>query len=174
MPQDKTPKLPGQLKTETRKAFIAFCDFAEMGRKRSVTHLHRIYVKLHEDGMQVPTTSIMTMQDWSRRHSWFDRYNQYGSTIKSRKTDALIADRAVEFEKGLSLDFKRVRALKDLYNMLEEDGSFKEDHRLIAQMRGILSDIALETGGRGKPETQVNIDNRKVQIIKIGKMEVEF
>lgn len=159
-------------KGESVKSIQACNDFLRLGAGRSLPGLLEKYRETGQD--QPPTKSIGTLKDWSVKYSWFARATIFDAQQEERKN----AERQRVMEEGLALDYERVTKLKRLADFLEsqifetdEQGNYSNvwvpdakgigqgdnfervdiehfNSPLLAQYRGILEDIAKETGGR--------------------------
>ena len=112
------------------KANMAFRDFYALGTERSLRALQQTYQERAAHGQYVPTTSIDTINFWSRQFGWFDQVReieqsamdqfqarqaqekaQHMATAREQVTaGAIILKRLIEIatEKGLGdLDLKR-------------------------------------------------------------------
>lgn len=136
----------------------------------------------------VPTTRLATLQSWSTAFNWQDRLSALAEQAVREASDAEAAYRRSIMEAGFGLAHERVRALKTLAESLlaelTADGdanrrwikepkgigggdNFKEieverfNSQEVEQLRGLLDDIAKETGGRvTKAETTLKGDSR--------------
>lgn len=149
---------------ESNRAVQACNDFLRMGPGRSVTALMGKYQETPENST---TQSLYTLQKWATEYKWFDRAAEYDKSVEDAKNL-----RAKEImHSGLSLDYERVEELKQLANQLKQQliergfwlsdvkqigsGQFAEridierfNQALIEEIRGVLDDLARETGGR--------------------------
>ena len=141
------PRIPSPKKRdgETLKAHAALCDYARMGPKRSLRTLTQTY---NDPGTASPPTKhLSTVAKWSERYDWQDRVTEYDAAVQRA------ADEEAEREmlEGLALPRERVRLLKRLAATLTDEELYEmavKDNRLLAQLRGLLDDLAKETGGR--------------------------
>lgn len=158
-------------KGERLDAYAALCDYAVMGPKRSLRKLWRVYVDQNEtDSEQAPpTTNLRTIKRWSSRNDWQERVATYDETLQKLRREA--EERALT--EGLAKPARRVIELNKLYERLTRElergrlwlddvkqiGSGKDDtfeivkierfnSALIKHLRGLLDDVAQETGGR--------------------------
>lgn len=168
-----TELLAGQRKEgESSKAVQACNDYLRMGPGRSLQKLHHIYTESTPE--QPPTKELRTLKEWSRRYDWQARVALYDTAVQEQKT--ALAKEAMQT--GLAATYERVLALKKLAATLaaeiwREDGSLvpgkvwlkdakqigagplaervdliRFNAPLIEQFRGVLDDLARETGGR--------------------------
>lgn len=168
-----TELLAGQRKQgETAKAIQACNDYLRMGPGRSLQKLHQIYTESTPE--QPSTKDLRTLKEWSRRYDWQSRSALYDTAIDEQKT-ALAQD---AMQTGLAATYERVLILKRLAATLsaeiwQRDGSLvpgnvwlkgakqigagplaervdliRFNAPLIEQFRGVLDDLARETGGR--------------------------
>lgn len=172
----KIRPLAGQRqKGETRKATLACNDWLRDGRGRSLRKLWDKYREIpHDTENQPPTQSYNTLQAWSKRYHWQQRADEYDAELERQKNE----NRREVMESGLALDFERVSELKHLGIFLIEQiyeqgkdgvyhnvwlpdvkqiGSGDQAERvdierfnaaIISELRGVLDDLAKETGGR--------------------------
>jgi len=121
-----------------------------------------------------PTRSIATLKSWSTRYEWQERAESYDAELERRKNER----RQEIMESGLALDFERTDELKRLAHFLidqiyeqgengvyhnvwlpdvKQIGSGKDAERvdierfnaaIMSELRGVLDDLAKETGGR--------------------------
>lgn len=148
-----------------------------MGGKRTLAGLADEYNKNQPDsGISAPTQSLYTLQQWSYKFDWQQRAATYDAEIEQQKDQA--AREAMQ--KYLALDYHRVMQLVELAdflrNQLYEQNADGDYHNvwnpdvkqigsgenatvvdivrfnapIIDQFRGVLDDIAKETGGRIK------------------------
>lgn len=168
-----TALLAGQrIEGETLKAIRACNDYLRMGPGRSLQKLRQIYAK---STLEIPPTiHLRTLQDWSARFEWQLRVASYDAAAEEQKT-ALAQD---AMQTGLAATYERVLVLKKLAATLsteiwQGDGSLvpgkvwlkdakqigagplaervdliRFNAPLIEQFRGVLDDLARETGGR--------------------------
>lgn len=159
----------------------AFADFLAMGDGRSITGLHRKYIEMEDKGRHIPpTTSIRELNSWSFRYQWHEEISRVESEIVLQAEDIIKARRVQVMMLGLANDYERVAALDKLANRMMEDllvegkmwvsepraiggGEYVDvkrfNHTEVTQIRGILDDISLETGGRQRT-VKVDIEAR--------------
>jgi hypothetical protein len=143
-----------------------------MGRGRSVADIWRRYTKT--DKNLHPTQSYPTLRGWAAHFNWKDRAVAYDAELERQKN----ALRQEIMQSGLALDYERAIELKRLAHFLIEQiyeqgengnyhnvwlpdvkqiGAGKNIERIdierfnaaiISELRGILDDLAKETGGR--------------------------
>lgn len=158
---------------ETSKAIQACNDYLRMGPGRSQAKLLERYQGATE---APPVKRLKTIKDWSRKFDWVARATEYDAGVEQFKNE----ERERVLKEGLALDFERIKSLSRMFDVLEEefyktddDGNrpnlwlhdvksvhegdnfervdiFRFNASLIAQLRGVLDDIALEVGGRKK------------------------
>lgn len=161
-------------KGESRKAVQACNDYLRMGPGRSLYKLAAAYQATEPDQPAPPTTSLSTLKTWSADWRWAARVEAYDAQLEAEKT----LRKQLALESGLALGYERVLALRELAGLLSEQlyertedghlfnlwladvkqiGSGDDAERvdlvrfnapLIAQLRGVLEDLASETGGR--------------------------
>lgn len=174
---------------ESKRAILACNDYLRMGPIRSLAELIRRYKSDREQdrGNAVATASIHTIYGWAGRFNWEGRAEMYDARTDSEKT----AVAAQVLETGLALSYNRVIKLKLLADRLEGDifkgriwlddvkqiGNGKYAQRvdlivfnrgLVEQYRGILDDLAKETGGRVQKTEDLNSRTIRVTIGKGG------
>ena len=159
-------------KNESHKAQIASNDYLRMGPGRS---LRKLACKYNEETTNsVPTRNFRIIAKWSTNYGWVKRAEEYDARMENKKTE--YAQRMME--EGLAADYERVGKLKTLFDLLygelfeegEEGalhnlwvpdvkkigaGEYSEtveieryNSSLISDIRGLLDDLAKETGGR--------------------------
>lgn len=151
-------------------------DYLRMGRGRSFVKLVEHYENLESEAKKnksivcdVPTTSRSTLSLWSSKYNWMERANKYDSLMEQQRN----LEAAKIMESGYALTHNRVAMLDALankvYDILEKKGlertvtkgigfgeqfqtvtetEFRRDE--IRELRGLLDDLAQETGGRQK------------------------
>jgi hypothetical protein len=183
--------LSGQRQSgETDRAVQAANDWLRLGSGRTLTGLLDKYRDLPQNA--APTTSIDTLQNWSKRFDWSSRAAEYDAGWEARKT----AEREAVINYGLALEYERIRKLYRLAAFLEaqlyeqgEDGVFHNvwmpdvksigsgefaervdierfNAPLIEQYRKVLEDIAKEVGGRIEKK-DITSDGKPIPIIAV-------
>lgn len=171
--------LPEKRAGESAAAYAALCDYCQMGAGRSLSALLDRYRAATNTP---PTRREKTLKDWSRFNEWQARSGAYDKAAAEALERELQAKRRAVMEEGLALDFERVRALKRVALLLEEE-LFDEKRRwavsvkvegkgegekavtetvttrlfnkgLITEWRGAMDDIAKEVGDR-KQKTEL-------------------
>ena len=171
--------LAGERKeNESDKAVIACNDYLRLGSGRSLRKLAKKYDKTKRN--TTPTDSFSTLGQWSSDFEWQQRASLYDGQLEALRNEK----KRKEFEAGLALDYERVHKLKSLAHLLEQDltvrlwlddvksigaGEFAErvdlirfNSALVEQYRGVLDDLAKETGGRKTKTENINIDLSKL------------
>ncbi len=170
---------------ESVRAVLACNEFLRMGPARNVAALCRRFKRLAqlESGADaVPTVSNTTLYSWSWDFEWFKRAELYDARVDKDKTDLA----RESMNTGLAMPHLRVDKLKMLAAKLEQEiyregrlwlpdvkqiGMGKNATRvelirfngaLVEQYRGVLSDLAEETGGRWKINRNFNYDLDKL------------
>lgn len=179
--------LAGEQNTgESRKAIIACNDYLRMGPGRSLAKLlehYQLQQRYLTDAKTPPTKRLKTLKDWSAGYGWQERAALYDAENERQKTEYA---RQI-MQTGLALAHERAERLKDMAALLETEiltrkdghlvnvwlpdvkqvgsGEFAErvdlvrfNHQLIEQWRGLLDDLARETGGRRLKTENLNID----------------
>jgi hypothetical protein len=126
------------------------------------------------------------MEHWCADYGWVERAAQYDAQVEEEKESR----RREIMETGLALDYERVYKLKIFYDLLEKElsegalwledvkqiggGKFAErvdilryNSAIVSDIRGILDDIARETGGR------VNKHNMHIDFTKMSDDEIK-
>lgn len=173
-------------KRETTKAVQACNDWIRLGPGRSLPDLLEKYTALNQD--EPPTLSLATLKHWSSVYDWQKRAEAYDAEIERQKNEY----RQQVLQTGLALDYERVIKLKRLADFLisqiyerDENGAYHNvwlpdvkqigsgdqaervdierfNAPIIDQFRGVLDDLAKETGGRRKRNDNLNIDLRSL------------
>jgi hypothetical protein len=162
------PIVGERCENEENHHIVACNDYLRMGLRRSVPRLARRYRRQKEEtGMSVPSTSEQVMYRWSSEYGWIARAEAYDYAKEIERTE-----RAEEvMNEGFALAHERVHALnvlaKDLLGELYEKGFWGTRKKILKTeggdrvinerffrkrpvdaIRGVLDDIAQETGGR--------------------------
>lgn len=152
---------------ESARAQQAWADYLAMGDGRSLEALVNRYQTVKADGGSAPTTRLPTLADWSRHHDWQGRLKRLAQEQSDRIAAEMEVRRREIMGAGLALDFERVAVLGDLARSLLDDYQlWVDDVKLAAngdqvavkrfndaelrELRGLLDDLAKETGGRRK------------------------
>lgn len=172
--------------SETDKAVQACNDYLRMGAGRSLSLLAQKYTE--NDQKRPPTKAEGTLKDWSTTYGWVERASLYDAELERLRTEA--AQRAMQ--EGLALDWERVGKLKRLAEFLEDQiyevGANGVHHNvwlpdvkqvgmdrveierfngaILDQYRGVLDDLAKETGGRKKIAEMTGKDGKEL-IVKV-------
>lgn len=155
---------------ESHIAVQACNDFLRLGPGRSLPDLLARYTA--NDQESPPTASMGTLKQWSARFDWQARAALYDAGIERETNQVVERRRRAVMEEGLGLNEERVKSLKSLAALLndyldEEERIWLPDVKqigsgpsaervdivrfnaaLIEQYRGVLGDLAAETGGR--------------------------
>lgn len=156
---------------ETNKARSAFEDYYLMGPTRSLRLLHRKYL---EDTSQKPLTRhLRTLVKWSATHGWQERVRQRDQEIADATLYGIIETAT---NTGYAVYQKRIHDLgvlaERLFDLLET-GSLQPP--ALREFRGLLADIAAETGGRErKHSVTLGWRNDIVELLKSGKLEPQL
>lgn len=157
---------------ETSRAIQGCNDYLRLGPGRSLRLLHERYAESRQ--ILPPTSYLCTLKDWSTRYGWVKRSELYDVEIEREKNEC---HRQI-MESGLALNHERVDRLKDLAHFLIDEieqaneqgerpkvwlpdvkqiGSGSDAERvdivrynspIFSDLRGLLDDLAKETGGR--------------------------
>jgi len=152
-----------------------------MGPGRSLAKLCDRYLSATE---LPPTKRIKTLKDWSRNYGWQIRVDEYEAELERQKTER----RQQIMESGLAQEFERTDELKTLAQFLIDQvyeqgedgvyhnvwlpdvkqigsGEFAEridierfNAAIIHELRGVLDDLAKETGGRAQRQKSENLN----------------
>lgn len=153
--QDAWDRLPG----EPLDHFNIFTEYRLLGLNRTLRNTYRVVMSKqgkNADSTITSATSYSTlakMWHWEERAASWDRYNL------ALQEEA----RSEVFQKGLALDYERVKMLIEHAEILDRTNKRNKypDFRTIEQLRGVLDDIAREVGGRqpikATTNTQVNL-----------------
>lgn len=184
--------LTGQRQSsESNKAVVACNDYLLMGANRSLEKLLKKYSEREPKATQkAPTKSISTLKDWCRSYGWVERSMAYDIEVENQKKQ--YAEEMLK--SGLALDYERVSELKKLYELLlsqlmeqgnggvlhnlwvpdvKQIGSGEYSERvdiehynssLISDIRGLLDDLAKETGGRVKKSELSGADGSAITL----------
>lgn len=181
--------LTGQRQSsESNKAVVACNDYLRMGPGRSLRELHRKYDERATE--KAPVKALRTIGQWSSDFNWVKRAEEYDQQIQEQKKQ--YAEEMLK--SGLALDYERVSELKKLYELLlsqlmeqgsggvlhnlwvpdvKQIGSGEYSERvdiehynssLISDIRGLLDDLAKETGGRVKKSELSGADGSAITL----------
>ena len=156
---------------ETNKARSAFEDYYQMGPGRSIRKLIQTYNEVATKNP--PTKHHTTLAKWSKVHGWQERVKQRDQEIADAAM-ARIIDTATNT--GYAVFQKRIHDLgvlaERLFELLET-GALQPP--ALREFRGLLSDIAAETGGRErKHSVTLGWRNDIVELLKSGKLEPQL
>lgn len=152
---------------ETDRAVLACNDYLRMGIGRSLRDVFASYrqqIANEASTEKPPTSRFETLAAWSSQYGWVERASIYDAAVDAAKTEEINRLRT----EGLAADYERIRELTKLFDLLraelEEKGVWYTDTKisakgatvdvdvfntgLLSQFRGVLDDIAKETGGR--------------------------
>lgn len=99
--------------SESDKAVVACNDWLRLGAGRTMPRLLERYRDLPQN--TAPTTSLDTLQAWSKKNGWAERATEFDAGWEARKN----TEREAELAYGLALDYERIRKLKRLADFLE-------------------------------------------------------
>jgi hypothetical protein len=156
-------------RTESLRAHQALLDFISLGPGRTIPALLQSYLQLRS----APTRSLGTLRNWSDQYAWTARAAACDALAGLRRQAELRARREAILQRGLALEHERIERLAGLYEKLsalavDEEAFWVRDVRfqrlpdgstervelrrfngaLVRSLRGLLDDIAGETGGR--------------------------
>lgn len=156
-------------KGESSKAMQACNDYLRMGAGRSLRQLARDYQKAPQN--TTPTRSYDTIAKWSQAYDWVNRGGDYDKELEAKKN----AEAEVVMQSGLALEHERVRLLKSMAGSLESRMLYEKsvkgetvelvDISVVSQLRGVLDDIAKETGGRVSKQEITGKDGGAIETI---------
>lgn len=155
---------------ERQRAIIACNDYLRLGPGRSMAKLLARYQDAPETP---PTRRLKTLKQWSSQYQWQKRAAAYDAETERQKSEYA----RQMMQSGLALDYERVSRLKAMAELLEDQILTRDDGRypnvwlsdvkqigsgefaervnivrfnspLFEQWRGLLDDLAKETGGR--------------------------
>jgi hypothetical protein len=159
-------------KGESYRAVQACNDWLRMGPGRSIAGLHGQYQELPEN--TTPTRSRATLHKWSQKYGWPGRAEPYDTELERQKNELA---REI-MTSGLALAHERVLKLIQLAEFLEQELYWQDNEgkfpavwlpdvkqigsgdaaekvdivrfnaSIIEEFRGVLDDLAKETGGR--------------------------
>ena len=188
--------------TESHAAHQALLDYLTLGPGRTIPALLARYQALPS----APTQSRGTLHKWSWKYEWTARAATHDALQQQALQAAETARSEAILQRGLALQYERIDHLVSLYQkldtfLLNEDALWVRDIRilrlddnhterielkrfnaaLIRQMRGLLDDIASETGGRfgritstPQPEkSTLNVDDFSLDVLTPAE-QVEF
>lgn len=153
---------------ETNKALKGFEDYFQMGPGRSLRKLHAEYQR-QTDG-KPPAKMLKTLETWSTKHGWQDRIAQRDKEIADAAMNKIIETAT---NTGYAVFQKRIHDLGKLAERmfgLLDHGAL--DPKFIHEFRGLLADIAAETGGREKKHS-VTMGWRDdiIELLRDGRLE---
>jgi hypothetical protein len=168
---------------EAKRANKAARDYMLMGTARS---LRKLLAKYMEDP-SAPTKSWTTIQGWSMHFDWVKRAERFDLLQQQAAQEMFRARQQHIMQSGLALIHERVEKLNKIFERLYEN--FESDDKLwlpdtkgigsnenfreveivrfntglVSELRGVLEDIASETGGRIK-ETK---NTGSIQLVQV-------
>lgn len=171
---------------ESPKARQAWADYLALGEGRSLEKLLALYQTCTEPA---PTKQLTTLKQWSATFGWQARLQAIADAAATEAAAAIQRRRADAIQTGLALDYERVLVLKDLATTLLTElteggrrwlpdakwiggadyGEKVEIERFnaqeVEQLRGLLDDLAKETGGRAKT-VKIDLEERVREMAK--------
>lgn len=172
-------------KHETGRAIQGCNDYLRLGAGRSMRILWEGYTK--QDNLLPPTTTFQTIKTWSANYGWVARAELFDAEIERLKN---VRHEEIMLS-GLALDHERVQELKSLASFLideieqaNEDGKRPKvwladvkqigsgelaeridieryNSAIFSDLRGVLDDLAKETGGRVTKVAPVTPDGKE-------------
>lgn len=182
---------------ESPRARQAWADYLALGPGRSLEHLAREYQSRTES---VPTRQLSRIKRWSVDFGWQARLTEIADMQAREAAEREAEYRRGILDDGYALAHERVQALKVLGQMLfaeltaegvdsrlwvtETKGigggeNFKTvglerfNHHEVEQLRGVLDDIAKETGGRKQKVEHTGEDGGPILIRELRVHEPE-
>lgn len=168
---------------ETPRAAQAWADYLALGPDRSLAKLHAQYEARQKHGESTaPTTTLRQLEKWSAAFDWQGRLKAIANHAAAAAEERQRAYIAAIMETGFGLPHERVAALKTLAGALVDELTRPAKNRRwvsepklfghgesaqlirvkrfnraeVESLRGLLDDIAKETGGRvAKSETAI-------------------
>jgi hypothetical protein len=185
---------------ESNNAVLACNDWLRLGPGRTIPKLLDSYQRKSAivSNFAAPSTSYKTLNSWSSRFDWPLRAEAFDANYEDRTNQ----ERAAEFNYGLALDFERIRALKELADLLYDQLLARDDEgnlislwvpdvkvvghgdnaevvdierfnsALVTQYRETLNDLAKEVGGRVQKQEVTGPGGGSIPIV-ITKMDVD-
>ncbi len=155
---------------ETNKSRQGFEDYFQMGPQRSLEKLLAQYRIYPEDS---PTLHIFTLKKWSSTHGWQERVAQRDKEIADAALSKIIETAT---NTGYAVFQKRIHDLGVLAErMFDLLGYGLLDPKVVREFRGLLSDIAAETGGREKKHSiTVGWRDDIIELLKSGRLEPQY
>jgi hypothetical protein len=169
---------------ESPKARQAWADYLALGEGRS---LEKLLAKYQSDPKAAPTGHLTRLKLWSRQYGWQARLQALADAAAAEAAATIQRRRAEAIQTGLALDYERVLVLKGLATTLLTElteggrrwlpdakwiggadyGEKVEIERFnaqeVEQLRGLLDDLAKETGGRAKT-VKIDLEERVRQM----------
>jgi len=177
-------------KGETSRAVQGCNDYLRMGPGRTVAGLWRRYVEMSESERELAPSRVKgTLTNWSARYGWLARAEAYDAALENEKN----ARAEEIMNSGVALEHERVSELKKLAAFLTDQveketpegdrprvwlpdvkqiGSGFDAERvdierfnapLFSQLRGVLDDLAQETGGRVRKQEITGKDRGPIE-----------
>ena len=158
----------------------AFDDYLALAPARSLDALLEIYAA----DPAAPTHRLPTLQRWAERDHWLERAARFDEAENFKAAELERERQRLILQSGLSLPSERVSRLKEIYvelhafslktlhtlqNELEQppaggSGSgLRFNPGMIQQLRGVLDDLARETGGRSPAAFSAQISLRTAE-----------
>lgn len=165
-----------KIRGETGKAKRAFLDYVGLGPNRTLKMLLEQYRNPelytqdnYRDKNAPPTRQLATLKNWSSAYNWVER----SGTVTDKQAEIILHEQEIALAEAMKHTYasvaKRIEALNDIAEQLVEHiqdqgvtrvvlkvakGRIAEEVQVdvlaINALRGILEDLARETGGRAK------------------------
>lgn len=176
--------LAGERQPNERDNHVMACnDWLNLGEGRSLSVLIDRYQLIPIDTNKPPTLSRQTLKQWSAKFDWPSRAAIFDADFQSRK-DAIAEKKREEIlNHPLANNYGRIEALINLFDQHQaelKDGIYSietsidkngiEHERdvysrdMITHFRGLLKDLAEETGGRIKKQEITGKDGGPVKV----------
>ena len=158
-----------KVKKESARAQVAYADYLRLGPDRSLERLATEY-RARTDG--VPTHQLSRLKQWSTTYGWQSRLQAIADAEVREAEEQEAAYRREILQTGYALATERIQSLKEVAEGLCQEirdpdkrwlsevkivGSGKSAREVtvarfnaaeVEQFRGVLADLAKETGGR--------------------------
>lgn len=180
---------------ESPQATRAYADYVALGPARSLEAL----VERYRSGtIPAQTRRLTTLKQWSRAHGWQGRLRALAEEARAEAEARQAAEVRAILEEGYALAHERVRLLKELSARLAAElaggrlwlherrsvrvGSAqyavydleRPNAAWVEQLRGLLDDIARETGGRAKRSELSGRDGGPIEVADVGLTDAEL
>lgn len=140
--------IPEMLAGETPKAYQGFIDYCRLGgASRSLSNLETLYKSSTVD---VPTTSLRTLKEWSTVHNWQERIRIYDQRLQASLETAIKERRLSLLDKfGIVVETAIENVNLDDVSLSQVTGALKE---YLAQSMALFNELPVN-------RIQVETDN---------------